>query len=109
VGQKLAERVGRGGKARGHTHALGSCEIISPRLAFLPPTASTSVILRFSNGTTRAVGLKSADMGKLQKLKPGLRHALEEERWTGIALRGSALGLWLWAVNGMNEVGREIR
>ena len=37
------------------------------------PTASTSLILRFSNGTTRAVGLKSADMGKLQKLKPGLR------------------------------------
>src|SRR6218665_3729989 len=53
----------------------GSCEIISPRLAFFPPTASTSVILRFSNGTTRAVGLKSADMEKLQKLKPGLRAA----------------------------------
>ena len=35
--------------------------------------ASTSVILRFSNGTTRAVGLKSADMGKLQKLKPAQR------------------------------------
>jgi hypothetical protein len=50
----------------------GSCEIISPRLAFLPPTASTSVILRFSNGTTRAVASKSADMGKLQKLKPVL-------------------------------------
>jgi hypothetical protein len=45
----------------------GSWEIISPRLAFLPPTASTSLILRFSNGTTRSVGLKSADMGKLQK------------------------------------------
>jgi hypothetical protein len=41
----------------------------------LPPTASTSVILRFSNGTTRAVGLKREDMGKLQKLKPGSRHA----------------------------------
>jgi hypothetical protein len=47
----------------------GSWEIISPRLAFLPPTDSTSVILRFSNGTTRAVASKSADMGKLQKLK----------------------------------------
>jgi hypothetical protein len=69
--QELAEGVGRGGKAGGHAHAVGSWEIISPRLAFLPPTASTSVILRFSNGTTRAVGLKSADMGKLQKLKTG--------------------------------------
>jgi hypothetical protein len=45
----------------------GSWEIISPRLAFLPPTASTSVILRFSNGTTRAVALNSAAMGKLQE------------------------------------------
>ena len=47
----------------------GSWEIISPRLAFLPPTASTSVILRFSNGTTRAVELNRADIEKLQKLK----------------------------------------
>ena len=51
----------------------GRLEIISPRLAFLPPTESTSVILRFSNGTTRSVGLKSADMGNLQKLKAGHR------------------------------------
>ena len=51
----------------------GSCEIISPSEAFLPPTASTSVILRFSNGTTRSVGLKSADMEKLRKLKAGQR------------------------------------
>src|SRR5574337_1750906 len=57
----------------------GSCEIISPRLAFLPPTTSTSLILRFSNGTTRAVASKRADMGKLQKLKPGLRlHKLKD-------------------------------
>jgi hypothetical protein len=48
---------------------VGSCEIISPKLAFLPPTDSTSAFLRFSNGTTSAVGLKSVDMGKLQSLK----------------------------------------
>jgi hypothetical protein len=48
---------------------VGNWEIISPKLAFLPPTDSTSVILRFSNGTTRAVAEKSADMGELQKLK----------------------------------------
>ena len=54
---------------------VGSCEIISPKLAFLPPTDSTSAFLRFSNGTTSAVGLKSVDMGKLQKLKP-MRTAL---------------------------------
>ena len=48
---------------------VGSCEIISPRLAFLPPTDSTSLFLRFSNGTTKAVGEKSADMEKLLKLK----------------------------------------
>ncbi len=59
----------------------GSWEIISPRLAFLPPTTSTSVILRFSNGTTRAVALKSADMGKLQKLKPGLRAGAFDGYW----------------------------
>jgi hypothetical protein len=61
--EEFAEGVGRGGEAGGDAHALGSWEIISPRLAFLPPTASTSVILRFSNGTTRAVALKRADMG----------------------------------------------
>jgi hypothetical protein len=38
VARNCAERVGRGGKASGHAHTLGSCEIISPRLAFLPPT-----------------------------------------------------------------------
>src|SRR6185369_6401864 len=59
----------------------GSWEIISPRLAFLPPTTSTSLILKSSNGTTsrlpkrfsRGAEPRSADMGKLQKLKPGLR------------------------------------
>ena len=57
---------------------VGSCEIISPRLAFLPPTDSTSLFLRFSNGTTKAVGEKSADMGKLLKLNLVVRcrHAL---------------------------------
>jgi hypothetical protein len=57
---------------------VGSCEIISPREAFLPPTDSTSLFLRFSNGTTRAVDGKSADMGKLLKLKlvALMRHAL---------------------------------
>jgi len=48
---------------------VGNCEIISPRLAFLPPTDSTSVIRSFSKGTTKAVGLKSAVIDKLQKLK----------------------------------------
>src|SRR6185295_1552568 len=53
---------------------FGSWEIISPRLAFLPPTASTSDILRVSNGTTREVALKRADMvEKLRKLKAALR------------------------------------
>ncbi|MNE57408.1 hypothetical protein D3C80_1523710 [compost metagenome] len=44
----------------------GSWEIISPSEAFLPPTDSTSSILSFSKGTTRAVASNSADMGKLQ-------------------------------------------
>jgi hypothetical protein len=73
VGEELRGRRGPWWRSRWGPHALGSCEIISPRLAFLPPTASTSVILRFSNGTTRAVALNSADMGKLRKLKAGLR------------------------------------
>ena len=50
--------------AAGTRTPCGSWEIISPRLAFLPPTASTSVILSFSKGTTRAVGSNSADMGQ---------------------------------------------
>ena len=37
----------------------GSCEIISPSEAFLPPTDSTSDILSFSNGTTNAVASNS--------------------------------------------------
>ena len=40
------------------TPAAASWLIISPREAFLPPTASTSVILSCSNGTTRAVASK---------------------------------------------------
>jgi hypothetical protein len=47
----------------------GSCEIISPKLAFFPPTESTSDIRRFSKGTTSAVGLNKTDMKILQKLK----------------------------------------
>jgi hypothetical protein len=35
----------------------------------LPPTDSTSLILRFSKGTTRAVASKRADMDKLQEFK----------------------------------------
>jgi hypothetical protein len=54
--QEGAEGMRRGGEAAGHAHAgWASWLIISPRLAFLPPTTSTSVILRCSNGTTRAV------------------------------------------------------
>src|SRR4051812_19900817 len=39
--------------------------IISPREAFLPPTASTSVILRVSKGATKAVARWVDDMGGL--------------------------------------------
>ncbi len=91
----------------------GSWEIISPREAFLPPTDSTSVILRFSNGTTRAVGSNSADMGKLQKLKPGLRapggrpraragrrgrhhHACTARRGLAVLVVGRARAWWKW-------------
>ena len=38
---------------------LGSCEIISPKLAFLPPTDSTSDIRRSSKGTANASFAKS--------------------------------------------------
>ena len=42
----------------------------------MPPTASTSVILRCSNGTTRAVARRVDDMGKLRDVKkPVLPHA----------------------------------
>jgi hypothetical protein len=41
--------------------------IISPRLAFLPPTASTSFILNCSNGATRAVANEGWDM--VEKLR----------------------------------------
>src|SRR5688572_26818058 len=40
--------------------------IISPREAFLPPTASTSVILSCSNGATKAVARWVDDMGRLR-------------------------------------------
>src|SRR5690349_21973440 len=39
--------------------------IISPREAFLPPTASTSVILRVSSGATKAVARWVDGMGRL--------------------------------------------
>ncbi|MDT4880366.1 hypothetical protein FQZ97_1161140 [compost metagenome] len=45
---------------------LGSCEIISPRLAFLPPTDSTSDIRKCSKGTTRSVGENRLDMDRLR-------------------------------------------
>jgi hypothetical protein len=42
----------------------------------LPPTTSTSVILRCSNGATRAVARVAKDMGKLRNVeKPVLPHA----------------------------------
>src|SRR5262249_13806051 len=65
-----------------------SCEIISPRLAFLPPTTSTSLILRCSNGTTRAAGSKrDSDMGKLRDVvKPAL---------PGRGARARALHFWI--------------
>ena len=47
------------------TPASLSWLIISPREAFLPPTASTSVILRESNGATKAVARWVDDMGRL--------------------------------------------
>ena len=98
VREELRGRRGRWWRsrsARARRRAAG--EIISPRLAFLPPTASTSLILRFSNGTTRAVGLKSADMGKLQKLKPGRRRlgALSHGTGCGFGLvRMGRSGAW---------------
>ena len=39
----------------------GNWEIISPKLAFLPPTASTSLFRNCSKGTTNAVGLNLSD------------------------------------------------
>ncbi len=48
------------------TPVAASWLIISPRLAFLPPTTSTSCILRCSNGMTRAVARWVEDMGKLR-------------------------------------------
>jgi hypothetical protein len=56
MAQELAEGVRVVAKPPGtRTPLAASWLIISPRLAFLPPTASTSVILSCSNGTTRAV------------------------------------------------------
>jgi hypothetical protein len=48
----------------------GNCEIISPKLAFLPPTDSTSVIRSCSKGTTKASFAKRLDI-KAPKLKNG--------------------------------------
>ena len=56
----------------------GNWEIISPRLAFLPPTDSTSVMRKSSKGTTRSVGLNSVDIARLQKLKTGERLLLHQ-------------------------------
>ena len=47
----------------------GNCEIISPRLAFLPPTVSTSLMRSFSKGATRSVGANNAVM-TCSKSKP---------------------------------------
>src|SRR5213593_1023852 len=71
------------------TPEAASCEIISPRLAFLPPTASTSVILRFSKGTTRAVGSKRVDMGKLRDdEKPGPSPRPAQQQSTRLSILG---------------------
>ena len=59
-----------GGKPVGTLTPLGSCEIISPKLAFLPPTDSTSVIRRSSKGTANASFAKRFDI-KAPKLKNG--------------------------------------
>ena len=81
---------------------VGNWEIISPRLAFLPPTSWTSLILRCSNGTTMAVGLKSADMKKLQKLKsvrqgqPALPTGCGRQCPGSACARASLGQFWAW-------------
>ena len=65
----------------------GSWEIISPRLAFCRRRPRHRSFSGFQTGTTRAVGLKSADMGKLQKLKPGLRASRKWPRQTAMRRR----------------------
>ena len=86
----------------------GSCEIISPRLAFLPPTTSTSDILRFSNGTTRAVALKRADAGRLRKLKRvcAQAHGARARRWALVLLEGAAAGHRHWNSDNGRDCGR---
>ena len=51
------------------TPAVASWLISSPREAFFPPTASTSVILRCSKGATRVVAKVVPDMGKLRDVE----------------------------------------
>jgi hypothetical protein len=74
--QELAEGMRRGGKAAGHTHAGGgSWLIISPRLAFLPPTdldiGHSQLFKRHDQGGRQGV----EDMGKLRDVKkPVLPH-----------------------------------
>ena len=70
MGQKCAEGMRRGGKPVG-TRTPSAAAKSSRREAFLPPTDSTSVILRFSNGTTRAVALEQCRHGKAPEVETG--------------------------------------
>ena len=69
----IAERVGGGGEAQA-PHALRQLRSFRRGWRFYRQRPRHRSFVRFSNGTTRAVGSKRADMGKLQ-LKPGLRAA----------------------------------
>src|SRR5262245_46334984 len=71
------------------TPLAASWLIISPRLAFLPPTASTSVILSSSSGTTRAVASEVDDMGELREGEQAVLSGTRRERTPRY------LGLWL--------------
>ena len=91
------------------TPEAASWLIISPREAFLPPTDSTSVILRCSNGTTRAVARFASDMGKLRDDKNrGLSRAASKRAASVLAvLVGGGRRAWgcTWCANQLGIVG----
>jgi hypothetical protein len=64
--QELAKAWAVVAKPVGTRTPLGSCEIISPRLAFLPPTTSTSVIAQLLEGDDQGGRLKAVGHRKLQ-------------------------------------------
>ena len=75
------------------TPAVASWLIISPSEAFLPPTDSTSVILKRSNGATRAVDKTPtgatavvSDMGKLRDVSKPVRPQKrpQPQRWRAV-------------------------